>query len=195
MPARRWNPFRLLALAMIALAAAVALIGAAVVLAFVLTAGADEDDDTATPDAPTDLCAVVGRDDLAAWVPGSDPTSTVDGGEATCEATTADGGGQLTARVSRSALREDQLGPSGEATAESAFARSCTEAQVADLGIGDESCLVHANEAGTTGSARVAVRQGADLVTVTYVGDRLAAGQAQERAVVAATRIAADLRR
>jgi hypothetical protein len=183
-----WNPVRILVLVLVAGVVAVTLLAVGVVLAFVLASDPDDADDA--PAAPVDLCAVVGRDDLAAWLPGAAPVSDVDGSGATCEATADGDAGRFRVEVTR---YSDVRSGSAEAQAEDWFDLRCDTIE-RSAGLGDDSCLEVAGS-GSTARAEVVVRDDGDLVRVAYDHDPLTPAEAEERVLTAATRILDDLAR
>ena len=181
----------------------VALVAFAVVVVQVLSSDAEDPEVVRAPDAPADLCAVIGLDRLEVWVPDADAEATTDESqvntEASCQVDTAGGVtedlayGSLGARVYRYGSIGDP--DRAEAQAVEALADRCDGALETGAGIGDESCVPYAEESAGSGRAAVEVRRGADLVTVTYYASPLTADEARERALEAATQIVARLRR
>lgn len=186
------------------LAAAVAvMVAGATVVVLVLGRETDEAEVVRAPDAPADLCAVIGTADLAAWVPGAEWEATTDGNrlntEATCTVDTENGQtadlayGSLSARVYRYGSIGD--GDRADEQAVETIEDYCAGAAEGSAGLGDDSCVAYAEESAGTGRAAVEVRRGADLVTVTYYANPLTADEARARAVDAASRVVAVLDR
>lgn len=187
--------------AVLLIAFAVLVVGATIVAAVLLTDGSrDSRSVVRAPDAPADLCAVVGHQLLRRWVPLAELNVTTDANmlntEASCQADTKRGTtrdlqfGSFQARVYRFGSIGDA---GGEEQAVEHIASRCESAARGDAGIGDESCVTAVDESAGTGSAAVEVRRGADLVSVIYYANPLTEAQAEERAVEAAGRIVARL--
>lgn len=187
MTARRSPILRLLLVLGVLAFSAVALLVAVVIVAVIVTSDGG-DDDAAGPQAPADICAVVGTDDLAAWVPGATAVeSSADASEATCEVSTAEDEPyqQLTASVSR---WSDTRSLSAEHQAEDWYDLHCGDdaEDLADLG--DAACIDSAES-----RAEVTVRRGGDIVRVSHYSDPLTDAEARERVVTVATRLLAAL--
>jgi hypothetical protein len=181
----------------VACVAAVVIVGIALVGVLVLTGDDGPAEAVRAPDAPSDLCAVIGVDHLAEWVPDADDGNDHNT-EATCQVDTASGTtedleyGSLYARVYRYGSIGDV---DAEAQAVEQIAQQCASALEGDAGLGDASCVEYAEEAVDSGRAAVSVRAGADLVSVSYYASPLSADEARRRTVDAAAAIVARLRR
>lgn len=186
----------------VACVAAFLVVAGALVVAVVLVADDGPTEAVRAPDAPSDLCAVIGVDDLAEWVPDAEWEASDDASEinteASCQVDTASGTsedleyGSLYARVYRYGSIGD-VDAVQQATEQ--IAQQCESAYEGDAGLGSESCVEYAEDAADSGRAAVSVRAGADLVSVSYYASGIDGAEARERTVDAAAAIVARLRR
>jgi hypothetical protein len=175
----------------------VGLVAATVVVLLVSDAASPEA--VRAPDAPADLCAVIGEDRIAEWVPEVELTRSHDANElnteSSCNADTSDGSagdayGHLDVRV----YRYGSLAQSGEEQAIDSIEQACQGHEGTDLGPGDEGCaLIDDEDQDGTGHVQVQVRSGADLVMISHYATTTSRSEVEQRVVAATEAVLAAL--
>lgn len=153
------------------------------------------------PAAPADLCAVVGRERLAEWVPNGEAEATRDDAtqntESSCASRTPDGqatGPEGYASFDVRVYRFGDFADTGVEQATRSIESSCAGAPGADPGLGDASCSrLSADDDDEVPNLRFEVRQGADLVMISYYSSTIDLPEARARLVTATDAVLEEL--